>query len=154
MKDWNGRDELLARIAVRVLGRHLVGGGLEMDIAVAAFAAGGDDGLLAVLNDVGELASGLGVEHLGAARHGHHEVLAAAAVHLLAASVHAVFGEQLGGEVKGDQGIGVAAAPEDHVAAASAVAAVRAAFRNAGLAPETAAPVAALAGAGVNSDMV
>ena len=66
-----------------MLGRRLVDGTLEVDVAEPAGAALRDDDRLAGFGDVRDQQVRVGVIDLGAERHGDHEVLAALAEHLL-----------------------------------------------------------------------
>jgi len=75
-------------------------------------------------------------------------------MHLLAAAGAALLRPNQRFEEKALQGILVVVASEDDVPAATAVAAIRATVIDAGLAPETTASVAALAGANLNRHLI
>ena len=125
-----------------------------MDIAATALAAARNDRLLAMRGDVGELGAGVVIKDQRAAGNLDVEIVSVAAVHLLAAPGNAVLGEKLRAVIEALEGILVVIANKNDMAAATAVAAIRAAFFNAGLAAETGTAVAALAGAGMHHHAV
>ena len=94
------------------------------------------------------------VEHLGADRDFEHGVGAAAARAILAHAVDAGLGLEVLLVAEVDQRVEAAGAFDDDIAAAPAVAAVRAAEFNEFLAPERDAARAAVAGADVDAGLV
>ena len=94
------------------------------------------------------------VEDLRADRHLQHDVVAAGAVAVLAHAVAAALGLEVLRVAVVDQGVEAVHRLDDDVAAAAAVAAVRAAELDELLAPERDAAVAAVAGADVDLGFV
>ena len=144
-------DALLAGIGVA---RRLVGRGLEAQVAPAAVAALGEQHPLAGAGQVGDQRLAVLVEDLGADRHLEHDVVGALAGALRAAAGLAVLGEEMLLVAIVDQGVEALDRLGDHVAAAAAVAAARAAELDELLAAEGDAAVAAGTGADLDAGVV
>ena len=125
-----------------------------MGVAEAAVAALGDHHALARLGQVGEHRAALLVEHLRSDRDFQHRVGAAPAGAIAAHPVHAGLGLEMLLVAKVDQRVEAVGAFDHDVAAAPAVAAVRAAELDEFLAPERDRARAAVAGANVDARLV
>jgi hypothetical protein len=144
--------ELHAQVAVfaflagRPLAGRAVHARLEMDIAHAALAACGQHHLLVVLVEVEQDFAGVGVMDDGAHRHAQRDVRSGRAVLVRAAAVFAVLGAVQARIAVVDQRVDVAVCHGVDGAAASAVAAVRAASGNEFFAAKARHAIAAFAG--------
>ena len=124
---------------------RLADGRLEARVAPPAAAAARDRDLLARADEVE--ARPVPARHLRAGRHGHDERVAVAAVALGALAVPAPLGAEVDAAPEALEVAQVVVAAQEDVAAAAAVAAVRAALGHVRLAPEREGAVAARAGA-------
>ena len=131
------------------MARRAVGRALEVGVAEAAVAALGDADALAGLHDLADQRLLVLGQHLGARRHLDDGIVAVGAIALLAHAGHAVLGLHVLHVAVVDQRVEVLHALDPDVAAAAAIAAVRAAELDELLAPERDAAVAAVAGADV-----
>ncbi len=136
----------LARRAWRTLARRAVGARLEMNVAQASLPAFCQHCGLAVGGQVGERFTGLDIAYHGADRKTQSDVVRGLAVAVGAATFFAVARAMNAGKAILDQGIDVAIGHGKNAAAATAIAAVRAAARNEFLAPETGDAVPAFSG--------
>src|SRR5450755_2563935 len=127
------------------LPRRAIGARLEMQIAQAALAALRQERFLIVRREVGNELAALGHGDDGPDRHAQHDVLGAASVLIGAAASFAGLGAMNAGKAIIDQRIDVAVGNRPDAAAASPVAAVRAAARNVFLAAKRNRAVAAVA---------
>ena len=145
---------MLALLARRRLARRAVGAGLEMEVAEAALAALGEQRHLFVLREVGDRLAAVLVADLRAHRHAQPDVLGRGAVLVGAAAALAVPCDELALVAVVHQRVDVAVGHRPDAAAATAVAAVRAAPRNELLAPERRRAVAAVAGSDLDARFV
>ena len=120
----------LARLAGGELSRRPIGGRLEADVALAAFAALGDHQLLAASGQVAQHKALLGVDHDRARRDRYHKVCGRGPVAVVAAAVAPGGRLPLLAMRQGVQAIDAFAGDQDDAAAVAAVAAVGAAARN------------------------
>ncbi len=134
--------------------RSLVGRGLEMGVAEAAIAAARERDALADLGHVGDQRFFVLVEDLGSGRNLEDRVGALAAGAVLAHAVGAGLGLEMLLIAVVDQRVEAADAFDDDIAAAAAVAAVRAAEFDEFLAPERQAAGAAVARTDVNLGLI
>ena len=132
----------------------LVGRRLEVDISESAPATPSDRDFLVGGNQIGDERPGRVVDHGSAGRHGQDEVVAGLAMTARAGAAAAGGRSKVMGvaEVAQRRLPGIDA--EGQRAAASAVAAVRAAARNVGLTPERRRAVAAVTGPDPDLDPV
>ena len=126
---------LLARQPALGEARRLARGGGELLVAASAAAAVRHDGALAVAQELPAVA-GLHVLHEGPGRDAHLEWPGRRAVLVRALAVTAALGPEVSTAAKARQVAQRGVHHEDDVAAAAAVAAVRAALRDVRLAPE------------------
>src|SRR4029077_6101959 len=99
------------------LARSAVGARLEIDVALAALAALGEDGGLLVVGEIDEPLAGAGIGDHRAGGHAQHHVLGALAAALAAAAPLAVARAVDACEAVLDQGVDVAVRDRDHAAA-------------------------------------
>ena len=107
-----------------------------MQIAEAAIAAAHQDDALARLNQIGQDGLLVLVQHLGAHRHLHHDIVALAAGLVAALAVMALLGLEMLLIAVIDQGVQIGHAFQDDVATASAITAIGTAELDMLLAPE------------------
>ncbi len=125
-----------------------------MGVAEAAVAARGDDDALANLGEVGEERAAFLVDDLGSDRNFQHRVGAPPAGAIAAHPVHAGLGLEVLLIAKVDQRVEAVRAFDHDIAAAPAVAAVRAAELDEFLAPERDRARPAVAGADIDPRLV
>jgi len=117
-----------------------------MDVAEAAAATLRHLQALAVRGEVADHLVGVDIGDHGAHGHANLDVLATLAVHLAAHAALATWGLERAHVAEIDKGVEAFVGHQPHGAAASAIAAVRAAEGNELLAPEAHAAVAAVTG--------
>jgi len=146
--------KFLTRLARRKLRRRLMGGSFPVNVPEAAFATARNDLFLTMLGNIGQQRTGVAVIDRGAAGNFYGKILAVAAIHFLAAPLHAFLGKKKGRIIKALERILVVIAPENNMGPAAAIAAVRASFFYTRFAPEAAATVAALPGAHMHAHAI
>src|SRR6185312_7926234 len=119
---------------------------LEMNVAEAALAALRNQQFLAMRGQVADDLIGIDVDDSRADRHPDRGVLTAAAIHVAAHAVLATLCLELALVAEVDQRVQAFVGDQPHAATLAAVAAVGTTERNELLAPETGAPIAAVAG--------
>src|SRR3712207_6650743 len=148
-------DPALVALEARIgPARRPVGRGGEMGVAEAPVAAPGEEHALARMGHVGDERLAVLVEDLGARRHLQHDILALGAGAVLAHAVLALLGLEVLLVAVVDEGVETLDALDPDVAAAAAVAAVRAAELDELLASERHGARAAVAGADVDLGLV
>ena len=125
-----------------------------MVVSEAALAAGGDDDLLAIVEDFNEDFPGLGILDNRAERHVDVRVLPVGAVLVLASARFAVFSDDVAGVLKVQQRPILSIASDNHMPSASTVTAIGSALRRHPVAHEMRRAGAALARAAANLDVI
>src|SRR6202041_1830311 len=144
----------LADFAGIGIARSAVGGGFEMRVAKTAIAAFRKHELLAKRGEIVDQRRPVFVEDLRADRHLEHDVLAVGAMAVLAHAIGALLGLEVLLIAIVDQGVQSIDHFDDHVAAASAIAAGGAAELDILLAAEGHAAVSTVAGADIDLGFV
>ena len=118
------------------LSRHTIDGGRKPGIASATAPAHGNDQFLAILDQITNDLSALGVPDHRARRHHDPDITASTAGFIGARPGFAAFSTHVAAVVQVEQGIEALFDNQDHTAATAAVTAVGAAAGNELLAPE------------------
>ena len=138
---------LLARLAVGELARRAVDRAFKVDIAQPALAATGDDDFHAVGGQVGHHFAGQRIGNQRAHRHAQDNIVRALAIAVGAPAVFAVAGDVFFHKAVVHQGVDVFVRHGNHIAAAPAVTAIRAAARDEFFPAHAGRAIAALAAA-------